>query len=126
MRCARLDRCFGGNQTIEVSKLDVEGHEFSVLEGATSLLGEGLIRHLIFVDHVGCQEPGNRTAARAYGFRIFLVVAGTLGPRLIAHSDVTSLPAKSAPSWLATQDLTDAVRRVKPRGWRVLGLRSEI
>jgi FkbM family methyltransferase len=121
VRCARLDRCFGGNQTIEVLKLDVEGHEFSVLEGAASLLGEGLIRHIIFEDHAGVRSPVI-ALLHDYGFRIFLVVAGALGPRLIAHSDVTSLPAKSAPNWLATQDFTDVARRVKSRGWRVLGI----
>ena len=121
VRCARLDTCFGINQTIEVLKLDVEGHEFSVLEGAASLLGEGLIRHLIFEDHAGVKSPV-MALLHAYGFRIFLIVAGALGPRLIPHGDVTSLPAKSAPNWLATQDFTDAARRLKPLGWRVLGV----
>ena len=121
VRCARLDRCFSSDQDIDVLKIDVEGHELSVLEGADFLLRQGSIRNLIFEDHAGVNSPV-MGLLHAYGFRIFLIVAGAFGPRLVEHRDVTSFPAKNPPNWIATLDFGEVERRLKPMGWRVLGI----
>ena len=46
----RLDDCLTNKKPISVCKIDVEGHELAVLEGAKNTLSEGLIRDLIFED----------------------------------------------------------------------------
>ena len=120
VECAPLDDWFARSSTVDVLKIDVEGHELSVLKGATKLLESNAIRHIIFEDHAGFDSPVMRLLRR-HDFRICLIAAGAMGPHLAMGSEVDAVPAKSAPNWLATRDVADATHRLSQKGWRVLG-----
>jgi hypothetical protein len=49
----RLDEDLAGEQSIEVLKIDTEGADTWVLEGAEGLLREKKIRHIFFEEHKG-------------------------------------------------------------------------
>jgi FkbM family methyltransferase len=48
----KLDDILPVSQFIDVMKIDVEGHELKVLQGAYNLLSEKRIRHIVYEDHL--------------------------------------------------------------------------
>jgi len=115
----RLDDYSGKfGPAITVLKLDVEGHEASVLRGASKLLEHRLIANVIFEEHAGYPSESSRTLETA-GCTVFALGRGLFGPDL-------SDPRRSVrsswepPSYLATCT-PERVRRVfVSRGWRCL------
>src|SRR5439155_1620403 len=46
-----------GDRSVSVLKIDVEGHELSVLKGAARLIKSQGVRHLVFEEHTGPTSP---------------------------------------------------------------------
>ena len=119
---AALDGRLGGGAELDLLKIDVEGHELSVLRGANQLLLARRIHNIIFEDHVGSQSPVMGFLL-GYGFKIFLISYDLLRPRLVPHSLVHRLPRNAACNWLAVLDPEGPLQRMNTFGWRVLGCR---
>lgn len=107
-----------GTATARVLKLDVEGFELRVLEGAKRALTTRRITHVVFEEH----DINDSSVARflgGFGYRLYSLgwsVAGLrLGPpsERLAHN-------YEAPSYLATLAPVDAEARCARRGWRAL------
>ena len=96
-------------------KIDVEGHELSVLQ-ATPL---ELIRDVIFEEHGTLPTPVSRLLEEA-GFEVRGIEETLLRPRLIAGQP----RSWEAPTYLATRRLAEATRLLAARGWRCLRGRS--
>lgn len=116
-----LDEAVGAAARVGVMKVDVEGHEASLLRGAARLLSEGRIRDIVFEANDGYPSPVSDTL-EAFGYRIYALVPTLLRPRALA-------PAAGAHEWppwetsncLATFDSDRALARLRPWGWRALG-----
>jgi len=109
-----------GDGVVAVMKLDVEGHEPAVLRGASRLLGERRLRHVVFEDHHG-SESETCQVFRSAGYTLFQV-GWSMGGLILA--DLTAPPVCSpyeAPSYLATVAPDEAIAAGGPRGWRVFG-----
>ncbi|MEA2157509.1 MAG: hypothetical protein QOE11_3649 [Solirubrobacteraceae bacterium] len=97
-----------------VLKLDVEGHELSVLRGAARLFGEGGIRDVLYEDN----DPDTTSWLKDRGFEIFGLSQGSLRPLLVAedapqrHWDARAL--------LATREPRRAQALLGARFWRSL------
>jgi FkbM family methyltransferase len=111
----RLDELI--DQAVGVMKVDVEGHELSVLKGSGAMLGDGLIRDIVFEEH---REPPTPVTEflqvhdySIMGFeeRLFGISAGP--PNGVLTRDERSL--------LATLDPDRAERRLRLRGSAVYG-----
>lgn len=102
-------------------KIDVEGHEPSVLRGATQALEHGRIRDLIFEDHL--EYPSESTKiVEAAGYRLF-TLANTLNALALgAPTDGRPAVGWVGPSYLATRDVGRALERLTPHGWRLPGV----
>lgn len=119
IRLARLDDVLAAGVAVGVAKLDVEGHEESVLRGATKLLAAGRIRDLLFEDHAPYPTNVSRLLERS-GYGILALGTTFWGPR-VGPPDGPSLTSKwESPNYLATRDIDRARARLHPRGWQIL------
>jgi FkbM family methyltransferase len=115
----RLDTEFDG--PIGLLKVDVEGHEPAVLRGARRLLGDHRIRDVIFEDHE--RYPSEATAiVEEAGYRVFRLANDLFGLRLQSPEQRATVRDFPGPSYLASCDPERALRRLRPRGWRVAGI----
>ena len=65
--CVRLDTVLAG-EDVDLLKVDVEGAEFLVLQGATNLLSQGRVRHMIVELHNWEFRKSLEKLADDYGF----------------------------------------------------------
>lgn len=114
----RLDDVLGSDVRVGVAKLDVEGHELSVLRGAESLLRRGAVRDIVFEDFGEYPTPPMRLL-EAHGYTIFSLAKEFRGPRL-GTPDRRGVFWRNPPNYLATRDSTRASARMSARGWAVL------
>ncbi|MCB0196580.1 MAG: FkbM family methyltransferase [Anaerolineae bacterium] len=112
---AALDEIIEDSSPIGVMKLDVEGHELSVLHGSKRLINAGHIRDIIFEDHQGYPSPVTCFLEK-HGYTIFRLWKGFWGPKL-------KLPQKQLihpwepPNYLATREVARAVSLFNNVGW---------
>jgi FkbM family methyltransferase len=119
-----LDACIPGDIAIGLAKLDVEGHERTVLQGAEHLLASGRLRDLIFED----LQPQSSPVAgllEAVGYTVFALDAPWHKPCLIPHRDFAQRAQRRfhTHNYLATLDPSRARARFWCPGWRCLHLR---
>jgi FkbM family methyltransferase len=119
VRC--LDQVLAARPSVGVMKIDVEGHELSVLKGAESLLTGGLIRDIVFESHADYPTPVTNYL-EALGYEILQLSRSFWGPRVDPVKGVTTLGfLDEARSFLATREVSRARKRLQRRGWAVLG-----
>ena len=113
-----LDEVLNG-QAAAILKLDVEGAELSVLEGADTALRERRLRHIIFEDHYGA---GSRVMSHLLdrGYTIYSVGWTLTGPQLGDRSTPPAHAHFEAPSYLATLAAEEALAACRRRGWIAL------
>jgi FkbM family methyltransferase len=114
---ARLDRLLGG-RPVGVLKLDVEGGEAAVLDGAADAVAAGRIRHIVFEDHTG---PGGEVIRRlrAAGYAVFEIGWRMRGP-VLADPGAGVGRAYQPPNYLATRDRAAAEEACRRPGWECL------
>ncbi len=106
----RLEDVIQG-RPVGILKIDVEGHELSVLAG-TPL---DLVREIVFEHHGPLAGPVI-DALRAADYEIRGIEESFLGPHLVDR-----VPRSwDAPTYLATRRLDEVRRLIAPRGWRCL------
>ena len=107
---------------VGLAKLDVEGHERAVLEGAARLLAGGRLRDLIFED----LEPHSHSVTgvlETAGYRVFALCAPWHKPVLVPRRDGARRCFQTH-NYLATLDPGRARARFRNPGWRCLRLRA--
>jgi FkbM family methyltransferase len=115
-----LDQVLGDVPGVAVCKIDVEGHEMSVLKGATRLLRSRRVRDIIFED-LGAYPSQVHQLLVDYGFTVFSLHTRLLKPRLApAQQRVPFQPEIDGPNYLATLDPDRAISRFAAPGWRAL------
>jgi len=114
-----LDDYIRPTETVGVCKIDVEGHELSVLKGAARALARRAIRDIIFEDFSPMFSPTAQFLQK-HNFTLFQLVASWWKPVLVeARAGVA--PAKGFSfNYLATLDPQRATQRFQPGGWRCL------
>jgi FkbM family methyltransferase len=115
---ARLDEVLKTDESIGLIKIDVEGHELAVLQGATRLISRQCIRDILFEDHSGYPSPVSQFLEE-HGYTIFRLWKGFWQPQLESPSKKLIHPWEP-PSYLATKDVTRTKQRFNKRGWSSL------
>jgi FkbM family methyltransferase len=109
-----------GAADIALMKIDVEGHELQVLQGARNLLQRQGVKHIIYEDLNGNASAVHSLLA-GYGYTLYAlgwnfwkpVISPMIeGPRIHA--------AYEAPNYLATIDSPAVLARFQGWGWQVL------
>jgi hypothetical protein len=102
--------------TVGVLKLDVEGHEPAVLEGAAALLARRAIRDIVFEAHDRYPSPITEQLEAA-GFTILLPEPRVRGLQLVPIASRPIDAGWDSPNLLATTDPQRAHARSGRRGW---------
>lgn len=115
-----LDSRIGGDRGVGILKVDVEGHEYSVLAGAADSLERGMVRDIVYEDHRAYPSHA-ALALRSANYSVFRLDYSWWKPVL---GDPERAPAKKrpleTPNFLATLDPGRAIARMKPSGWNCL------
>jgi FkbM family methyltransferase len=118
VKSVTLDEITRGRGNYSVLKIDVEGHELSVLKGANRLL-QSNVRHILFEDHEGAQSRVCN-CLRELGFQLFGL--GWSMRRLVIFPVYRELPSRQyeAPNFVATRCPDQMFSACHETGWRVL------
>lgn len=114
----RLDDLLNNNDQIGVMKVDVEGHELEVLQGAVGLNNKYYIRDILYEDHKGYPTSVSQFLEE-HGYTIFRIWKGFWKP-LLEQPSKTLIHPWEPPSYLATQEPLRTIERLKKRGWSSL------
>jgi FkbM family methyltransferase len=119
VNCERLDDILPPGK-IDCIKMDVEGHELSVLKGAETLLAERRAPHWIFEEHSMYPSPVSAHFEQR-GYRVFYLKKCRSHLKLADPKSARASASEwEAPSFLATLD-ADRVRQLfGRRGWLAL------
>jgi hypothetical protein len=112
-----LDREFKGTE-LSVIKIDVEGHELAVLEGASGLLKQGAIRDIVFESTKDYPSLVHRLLLQ-YGYSVFRLESGFCGPQLIEPGK-PSKGVELLADFVATTEPNRALKRFASWGWKTL------
>ena len=120
-----LDDFAAGDTPIGLIKIDVEGHELSVLQGAKRLLHDKRIRDVVFEDFQLQPSPVTKLLEAA-GYTVFALFSHWRKPGLVRLRECIGrrLPQHHAPNFLATCDPDRAISRFQENGWRCLHLNA--
>jgi len=101
---------------VSLVKIDVEGHELAVFEGATRLFDNPPVRDIVFEDHQGVESPLCQFLEQ-HNYTLFGLTVKVSGLNLLTKAqcqkDVTN-------DYLATQDPERAIRLLSGKGWHTL------
>src|ERR1041385_5470456 len=119
VRVRQLDEFLNGIERVGVCKIDVEGHELGVLQGAEETLRRRGIRDIIFEDFSA--KPSAATEfLRQHGFTIFELHDKWLKPRLTPLRDRDFAELGFTFNYVATLDVARTLSRFRVPGWRWL------
>ncbi len=104
---------------IGVLKIDVEGHELKVIEGAKKLLQEGKIRDCIFEEHQEYPTPVT-TYFESMGYKVLRISKNFNKPVLLDPNSKNLRTYWQPTSFLATRNLERATSIFQKRGWQTL------
>ena len=120
----RLDNMISNDAWVGIMKIDVEGHEMDMLQGATSLLKERRIRDIVF-------EEKNSYPSRVtqyleqFGYSIFSIEQGPFAVR-VSPANLSASHYKYEPqNYLATLDSERALERLSKIGYQSLRTHEE-
>ena len=120
----KLDDFIGENEKIGVCKIDVEGHELSVLKGAERALSRQAIRDIIFEDFSPMMSPVALLLQR-HQYTVFALVASWWKPSLMEAREGARQQRGFSFNYLATLDPERAQKRFKAGGWQCLNYRRD-
>lgn len=126
VKTARLDQVLEPDVEVGVMKIDVEGHEFGVLQGTQRLLASRRIRDIIFEEH-GSYPTQAQLFLESHGYTLFRLSRSFSRPLLLPGSDPRGWdqhPVGVLSNYLATLDPDRARSRFTKPGWQVLSTGS--
>lgn len=120
IECRRLDDLLGADETIDVMKIDVEGHELAVFTGAIQCLQQQRIHHIIFEAHDG--YPSELTMLlESYGYKIWGIDRRLSGPCLVAPDSDRAAVHWLPKNLIATCQPAQVQSAFDRGGWQIFG-----
>jgi FkbM family methyltransferase len=116
-----LDQFLDDSATIGVMKMDVQGQELNVLQGAAGFLKRHAVRDIVFEEASPYPAPTHEYL-KSLGYAVFGIAETFSGVRLLPNGQSPFDPEFGPiPNYLATADPKRAVERLKPAMWRSFG-----
>lgn len=117
----KLDTFCENIPKIGVMKVDVEGHELAVFQGAKSMLQRNAIRDIVFESNDG--YPTDVTQyLEELGYHIFGIESSLVGIRLVDAKHLSERPHAHTLDLVATCDPARLVTRFASRRWQCFRL----
>jgi FkbM family methyltransferase len=116
-----VDEVLGASARIDLLKIDVEGHELDVLEGAKEALRSGRVRDIVFEEHRPAPNPATELL-ESCGYGVFGLRCSLRGVKLAPATSVGPVVNWAGQSYLATNDPARAAARLRRRGWMLPGI----
>ena len=113
-----LDASVTAGRQVGLLKIDVEGHELKVLEGARHLVASDLIRDIVFEDWGAPPTPSIKFLESA-GYTIYRIERKLFGPMLVPAAAPHTDALENSANYLATRDSRRALARMAKPGWAV-------
>jgi FkbM family methyltransferase len=126
VRVEKLDDVLQAEERIGILKIDVEGHELAVLQGAEGLVERGFVRDILYEEH---NSSASRTTVwlESRGYSVYYLDQLLLGVKAVPyHLNYRPRGRREAPNLLATREPERALERLSPRGWRVLRAKRSV
>jgi FkbM family methyltransferase len=118
IECQKLDDCLASGETVDLMKIDVEGHELSVFKGGAKCIKEHRIHHIIFEAHDVYPSPLT-DLLESQGYEIFGVDRHFAGPKLVA-AGLDSDAVKWLPkNYIATCRSAEVMNAFSTSSWQV-------
>lgn len=115
-----LDRFTNSVEKVHFCKIDVEGMELEVLQGAEALMRRKGIRDIVYED-VGRGNKRLQRFLQGHGYELFSLHTDLLKPRLARFSERKSFRVGvEGENFLATLDPDRARKRFASFGWKAL------
>jgi FkbM family methyltransferase len=100
-------------------KIDVEGHELKVIQGARQLLSQKRVRHIIYEDHMQ-GKSGIPDILTSYGYKIYSIGHTLFGLKLMdLGKEIVLDTSWESPNYLATIDPAYVDSHIS-NGWEIL------
>jgi FkbM family methyltransferase len=113
----RLDTVFPTGD-FELLKIDVEGHEPKLIQGASQMLSQKRVKHVIYEDHAQ-GKAGLPEIFTGYGYTVYSIGHTLFGLKLTDYRDGIVLDTSwESPSYLATLDPAAVKSRIT-KGWQI-------
>jgi FkbM family methyltransferase len=120
-----LDAFVSDASEIGLIKMDVEGHELAVLQGAKRLLGQKRIRDIVFEDFELQPSPVT-LLLQAAGYAVFALFPAWRKPVLLTLDEYAERNGSyGPPNFLGTLDPDRAIARFQGAGWKCLKARAK-
>jgi FkbM family methyltransferase len=117
----KLDNIFPNSEAIGIVKMDVQGHELSVLLGMSRLLERRAVRDIVFEEEKPFPAPTHQLL-KTIGYSIFGLQGSFAGVQPLPDTQPAFDPQWGpVPNYLATRDPARALARLKPLLWRSFG-----
>jgi FkbM family methyltransferase len=118
VRAVTIDEILAGG-TATVVKIDVEGREMLVLQGAEESLRQGRIRHLVY-EAYGDESRKTADFLAGFGYSVYSLGRNFVGLLLAAAEKKPHLASYESPNYLATREPRAATEVLGRWGWRTL------
>jgi FkbM family methyltransferase len=118
----KLDTYCENIPKIGVMKVDVEGHELAVFQGANSMLQSHAIRDIVFESNDGYPTLVSGFL-KGYGYTILGVHSSVLGIELLSAKHAMSASDGHWTDFIATIDPERVTQRFRSRRWACFSLR---
>jgi len=120
IRLATLDQILPTGTRVGVCKIDVEGHEMPVLQGAERLFEERAVRDIILEEHHAYPAPTHRLLM-AHGYAIYALHMRLRKPLILPAAEQTAhFSPRYGANYLATLDPVRTEQRYAAAGWKSL------
>lgn len=103
-------------------KIDTEGHEASVLKGATKLLSIKSARYIFFEEFKKYPEAETFSILEQNGYKIFRIERGFTGPKLVSPKLPIILKQWQPINFLAIDSNDSSLDELTKKGWTILNL----
>jgi len=120
--CTTLDRLIGiPDHDIQLMKIDVERHEYSVLLGAREILHSQKIKNILIEDDFDANSPA-KAFLRSHGYEIFRLKACLRGIKLepLLVENLSEQDPDTYIDYLATLDAFKAKKAFRSLGYKCL------
>ena len=107
------------NNQIRLLKIDVEGHEESVLKGAKTSIEAKRIDYIVFEDFEGMQSKTINFLEKN-NYKVYRLHKTLFGPKLLSVKEGLNIPAWEPPNYISSYDSTELKNLFSSSGWKHL------